>query len=362
MSTDLITQLVRKALAKELRSLAANIEASVVSQIQQLDYATIDISAAPTKPTVDSPSSMPDWTNILLPSSQVTTSNTMTTTPPQSPLEQLPLLSLPPVYYQYQQQNSAQQPATRSHTIDQRLPVEIWHHVLAFLYPSQIIRLSRVNRMLYAIVASLNSWSRWFFRAHGPETLLYTLPGMPESKSYMLYMCAVSPRICERCFNHSGLGPVNPVMLPLPVHVPVPKGGRARLSSSVDYVGLPMNKSWTIRLCLSCRRKHFEVHEEHVPSGILGGYKTQQDLLKKYALRESDMDALSVGGRNRTRNNLNGRRSSGDAQATFSEESALQFARIKYGGNVGIWAAKGIMAPGTSDEQMRKRIDAYKTR
>jgi len=97
-----------------------------------------------------------------------------------------------------------------------------------------------------------------------------------------------------------------------------------------------------------------------VPPNILGGYKSQEDLLKKYALRESDMDALAVGGR--SRRNSNGRSGGSGPQAIFSEESALQFARIKYGGNVGIWAAKGITAPGTTDEQMRRRIDAYKTR
>ncbi|GJJ74799.1 hypothetical protein EMPS_07157 [Entomortierella parvispora] len=376
MSSDLIARLVREALARELRTLAANVEASVMSQLQQLEPA-VDVSAAPTSPftSTDFPptpfscasSSTLDWTQTLLPAAQ------MIMTPPPDPTPSSPFsafpptqLPLPPVYYR----NSQPTPGSRPQCIDQRIPIEIWHVIMAYLYPSQITRLSCVSRTMHAIVSSLNSWSRWFFKAHGPETRLFTLPGMPASKSYMLYMCAVSSRICERCFAHSGLGSINPVLLPLPVHVPVPKIFRAPpepffnkngdYTTKVDYVGLPMNKNWTIRLCLCCRRKHYEVYEEHVPANILGEYKTQGDLLKKYALRESDMDALTI--RGRSRRNSNGRNGGSGSQATFSEQSALQFARIKYGGNVGIWAAKGVITSGTSDEKMRKRIDAYKTR
>lgn len=371
MSSDLITRLVQEALAKELRNLAANVEASVVSQLRQLEPG-IDVSTTPTSPTTEfppTPVSSPspfstDWTPILLPLAQMVSTPLLDSSTPHSPFQstQLPL---PPVYYR-----NSQPPGARSQCIDQKIPVEIWHVIMSYLYPSQIIRLSCVSRTMHAIVSALNSWSRWFFKAHGPETRLFTLPGMPESKSYMLYMCAVSPRICERCFAHSGLGTVNPVTLPLSVHVPVPKifktppkpfyNNQGEYTTKVDYVGLPMNKSWTIRLCLSCRRKHYEIHEEHVPANILGGYKTQGDLLKKYALRDSDMDALTVGGR--SRRNSNGRNGGSGSQAIFSEEAALQFARIKYGGNVGIWAAKGITAQLSTDEQIRRRIEAYKTR
>lgn len=39
---------------------------------------------------------------------------------------------------------------------DERVPIEIWEKVCSYLYPSQLMRLSRVSRTLYEVVASSN--------------------------------------------------------------------------------------------------------------------------------------------------------------------------------------------------------------
>ncbi|KAG0342691.1 hypothetical protein BG000_002475 [Podila horticola] len=78
----------------------------------------------------------------------------------------------------------------RSHNhIDKRVPPEIWERIFSRLYPSQLSRMSMVNKNFNKIVSSLSVWSRMFSLIFGPEMKLRTLRNMPESKSYMLYMC-----------------------------------------------------------------------------------------------------------------------------------------------------------------------------
>ncbi|KAK3845705.1 MAG: hypothetical protein J3R72DRAFT_487405 [Linnemannia gamsii] len=85
-------------------------------------------------------------------------------------------------------------------SIDKRLPPEVWATIFSRLYPSQLSRLSMVNKTFNKIVSSLSIWSRIFFVAYPAGTMrLRTLRDMPESKSYMLYLCALSLYICECC-------------------------------------------------------------------------------------------------------------------------------------------------------------------
>ncbi|KAF9560302.1 hypothetical protein EC968_006254, partial [Mortierella alpina] len=81
--------------------------------------------------------------------------------------------------------------------IDHRVPLEVWQRIFRGLYPSQLCRLSMVNRNFNRIVSSLLFWSRIFPLIFGDTKRLRTLVNIPESKSYMLYICANSLDICE---------------------------------------------------------------------------------------------------------------------------------------------------------------------
>ncbi|GJJ75064.1 hypothetical protein EMPS_07422 [Entomortierella parvispora] len=189
------------------------------------------------------------------------------------------------------------QPVVRrqSQCIDKALPLEVWERIFSYLYPSQITRLSKVNKTLHDIVAASSLWSKMFSQAFGPDAVLCTLPAMPESKSYMLYMCAVSTRVCEQCLVHAVPSMVRSELpaRPLPVLVPDARlrrlnhpgphqrinkrdslwpGGKSqgapRLFGQRIIYGEPINTRWTIRLCLPCRQAHYETYPEPIPKGM----------------------------------------------------------------------------------------------
>ncbi|KAF9123817.1 hypothetical protein BG015_005237 [Linnemannia schmuckeri] len=81
-----------------------------------------------------------------------------------------------------------------------RIPVEVWEQIFSYLYPSQLSRISMVNKNLNSIVSLLEVWSRMFAVAHGPKAHLRPLLGISKSKSYMMFMCSSSLHVCERCF------------------------------------------------------------------------------------------------------------------------------------------------------------------
>ncbi|KAG0352272.1 hypothetical protein BGZ54_002873 [Gamsiella multidivaricata] len=79
------------------------------------------------------------------------------------------------------------QSALRTHDqFDKRVPPEIWQRTFNRLYPSQLSRISMVNKNFNTIVSSLPVWSHMFSVAFGPKMRLRTLRNIPESKSYML--------------------------------------------------------------------------------------------------------------------------------------------------------------------------------
>ncbi|KAK3827370.1 MAG: hypothetical protein J3R72DRAFT_496393 [Linnemannia gamsii] len=141
----------------------------------------------------------------------------------------------------------------RTHVqIDNRVPPEIWEQIFSRLYPSQLSRMSMVNSNFNKIVSSLSVWSRMFSLVFGPTVRLRTLPNMPESKSYMLYLCASSLYVCEQCFvqipfEYSSFGTTysQPVLAPLPT---MTKG-------NIKYLGEELNLDWKVWMCTSCRYK-----------------------------------------------------------------------------------------------------------
>ncbi|KAF9118894.1 hypothetical protein BGW39_000779 [Mortierella sp. 14UC] len=140
--------------------------------------------------------------------------------------------------------------ATPEHDqIDKRVPPEIWERIFHYLYPSQLTRMSMVNINFNKIVSSLSVWSYMFSVAFGSQRRLRTLRNMPESKSYMLYMCASSLYVCEKCLSRTAFG--NIYQTPKPILAPMPTSSKGNL----EYMGEQVNLSWTIWMCPSCREK-----------------------------------------------------------------------------------------------------------
>ncbi|KAG0296900.1 hypothetical protein BGZ98_000780 [Dissophora globulifera] len=143
-------------------------------------------------------------------------------------------------------------------TVDKRVPSEVWEQIFNRLYPSQLSRISIVNKTFNAIVSSLSLWSRMFTIAYGPKMRLRTLLNMPESKSFMLYMCVNSRYVCERCFTvtpfNDDYGRPRPSRAPLPT-----------LSTrEFQYLGEELNLGWRVNACHSCREswsnRDFQYH------------------------------------------------------------------------------------------------------
>lgn len=165
-------------------------------------------------------------------------------------------------------------------TIDRRVPLEIWDCIFQNLYPSQLSRVSRVNKNLNMIVSSLVLWSRIFVISQGPKAHLRPLLRIPKSKSYMLFVCATSLHICERCFGLANFDCRFLEDLPLPVRVLLPR----RSTEDIQYKGERIDLSWTVRLCLSCRREHFLRVEEPMPRHISNSWLSPTNLFKRYPL------------------------------------------------------------------------------
>src|SRR5690348_10681543 len=76
-------------------------------------------------------------------------------------------------------------PPSPRHELDKHAPAEIWEQIFSYLYPSQLCRLSMVNKTFETIVSSLPIW-RYLFTENTVRKRLRFLRGIPESKSYML--------------------------------------------------------------------------------------------------------------------------------------------------------------------------------
>ncbi|KAF9322464.1 hypothetical protein BGZ91_004312 [Linnemannia elongata] len=172
------------------------------------------------------------------------------------------------------------QPRTHDQ-IDKRVPPEIWERIFNRLYPSQLTRMSMVNKNFNKIVSSLSVWSHMYSVAFGPKMPLRTLRDRPESKSYMLFMCASSLYVCEECLSRTpcknlydnwgrrvDLGPI-------PALAPMPTSSKGDLK----YLGEELNLNWTIRMCPSCRDKQVQEY-------VVGDDKVTQSRIRWYRMQE----------------------------------------------------------------------------
>ncbi|KAF9967123.1 hypothetical protein BGZ70_000045 [Mortierella alpina] len=141
--------------------------------------------------------------------------------------------------------------------IDQRVPLEVWQRIFNNLYPSQLCRLSMVNRHFNQIVSSLMLWTRLFPLIFGETKRLRTLGNIPESKSHMLYICANSLFICETCLglteNQLYYHKPKPVLAPLPT-----MSKKDADAGGVQFLGEELNRTWMIWMCAPCRDKQEE--------------------------------------------------------------------------------------------------------
>lgn len=124
---------------------------------------------------------------------------------------------------------------------------QIFNH----LYPSQLSRTSMVINNLNKIVSSLSVWSHMFSVIFGPTKRLRLLRNMPESKIYMLYMCAGSLNVCEECLGLTLPSTAEPVLVLLPM---LSKG-------NIRFLGEQVNEDWMIWMCQSCLEKQIRPRE-----------------------------------------------------------------------------------------------------
>ena len=146
--------------------------------------------------------------------------------------------------------------------MDRRVPFEVWQQICLYLYPSQLSRISMVSSTLHDVVDSLPYWSLLFRQVFGPKTALWHLPLVPDSKSFMLYMCAFSSMVCERCnvFFDNHIEAEKAASLPLPARVESYRRNR----KGIQLVGCPVDPNWTIQMCLRCRKSHYIVFKESI--------------------------------------------------------------------------------------------------
>ncbi|KAG0332297.1 hypothetical protein BG000_010130 [Podila horticola] len=154
------------------------------------------------------------------------------------------------------------------------LPLEIWQHILSHLYPSQLARLCLVNKCFFDLVTNQPVWLTMYHTAFPKETL-DLLPGMPTSRSYMLFMCAYSFLICEQCFVHC-----NPKEL-----------GRAQLASLPLKIHLPW-ASDNVKLCPQCRVQYYEQFPEPIPEYVRGNRRSRCDIRRLYNLDDGEIRTL----------------------------------------------------------------------
>ncbi|KAF9899810.1 hypothetical protein EC991_008316, partial [Linnemannia zychae] len=195
--------------------------------------------------------------------------------------------------------------------------MEIWEHILKYLYPSQLSRVSMVNKKFCAIVSSLEVWSIMFVTAYGPKAHLRTLAGVPRSKCYMIFMCSSSLHVCERCFGLTGYNADSKFKLPLPIPVLLPK----RSTDTAKYLGARYDPSFTIRMCLTCRQGHIHILEEPLP--LCAGVKLYaSQLYGQYPCGSSVSDF----------------RGHFQRFGTIEEAVAIEVMRRHFGGDVGMAA------------------------
>ncbi|KAG9061642.1 hypothetical protein KI688_007223 [Linnemannia hyalina] len=202
-----------------------------------------------------------------------------------------------------------------------RVPNEVWEGILSRLYPSQLSRMSMVNKNLNVIVSSLEVWPRMFHAAYGLEAQLRPLMCIPKAKSsYMIFMCASSLHVCEKCFGLTGYNAHKLYWLPLPIPVLLPR----RSTDMIKYVGDRFEPNWTIQMCLLCRQGHISDLGEPVPRNVTNCSMAWVDLCDKYPCANEARGLFSL------------RR----GNSFINELGAFNYMRRYFGGDIGIKAFK----------------------
>ncbi|CAO3564334.1 unnamed protein product [Mortierella alpina] len=212
-----------------------------------------------------------------------------------------------------------------------RLPTELWQAVCSYLYPSQLARLSRVNRTLYRLVANMRLWSTYFIQLRGRR---WSFPFYEQLRNkpqlHMHYIIALSYHVCDQCtiLSHPD-SPQKFAAMPLSIlEWPSPQPDQA------DYYPPPGK----IHLCLPCRREHYTHYPEAIPPQIVGRYLPKGFLKDKYFVGEANIKSIkdrrsyesSPGGPIIELDDPNG--------SYYSERAVLANARFNFGGDVGIVA------------------------
>lgn len=211
-----------------------------------------------------------------------------------------------------------------------RLPLDVWIKICSKLYPSQLARFSLVNKGLYDLVASLHVWEGWHKRLHGEiwyadnisreaRYNMRVLPGLPRSHSYMLFMCAISRQVCEKCLRRCDgklqRGRLASMPLPVVVH-------QGPVKDELESFEDDEERLWTIRMCKRCRISHYQSHLEPIPQEITTSFLTKRVIREKYHLGHKEVQAITIRGGKR-------------GMITYSEAAALMESRRVFGGEVG---------------------------
>ncbi|KAG0249471.1 hypothetical protein BG011_009272 [Mortierella polycephala] len=176
-------------------------------------------------------------------------------------------------------------------------------------------------------------WFRIFAIAHGPKAHLRPLVGIPKSKCYMMFMCASSLHVCEKCFGLAGYNADSLYKLPLPIPILLPR----RPTNAITYLGERLDPNWTIRMCLSCRQDHILNFEEPFPRLAEKDELERSELYQKYpcTLLVPELRHLPY----------------------VNEITAVKHMRRHFGGNVGVKAYQGSTEE--YDEKTGTRIRWY---
>ncbi|KAG0328744.1 hypothetical protein BGZ99_004604 [Dissophora globulifera] len=229
-------------------------------------------------------------------------------------------------------------------SIQMQVPASVWNRICSHLHPSQLARLSLVNKAAYNLVINLDIWSMMYKRMHGtPQILappLQLLPRIPDSHSYQLFMCAISRQVCEGCFRRCDgqrqRGRL--AAMPLPVQQHFPSGwDRNETKLTTGKEEEERGEGWNVNLCRNCRVEYYQAHPEPIPHTIASSYLTRRAIKAKYHLGDKEISSI-------TKRQGGGRKSK--KVIAYHEPEALARAREAYGGDVGLQAVpKSLCKP-----------------
>lgn len=231
---------------------------------------------------------------------------------------------------------------TPSEQNPQSIPLEVWQRICDYLYPSQLVRLSKVSSLTHHVVCGLSVWSKIFSLTHGPNSRLHLLPRIPESQSYMLYMVAISPKVCEQCFKMCSIETDRSSTFPLPTVAP----SQTRSTKDITYHGEPIDKNFKVCLCVKCRRAYYEVKPEPIPLDMFERRTTYGTIAEKYP---HISEALPVPSRASTQL----------VNLICNELTYFKAARVLHGGDAGIDAAR--MTATLQHNMTNLRLEEYES-